>query len=277
MKLLWYIFLSVITESFALESRAVLPLRSVRISKHYGQQSSSDRRWYVRKDMSSLSMGVYDDNRGTRGRRLYFPSLEPSSSTWNTANTLTIARVVSIPFFITAIAQGKRPLSVLVFVLSCITDFIDGYIARRFEQTSSFGAFLDPVADKLLVASALILLMLHISTIPFAISVSLIICREIIVSALREWMAERNKRAEIKVGYLGKVKTAFQMISTVLLLAFAPGSLAFPSFKCPQIAALSHSLYPTGLLLFYTSTVLTVWTGLQYFLVSLPSLCQEER
>ena len=109
-------------------------------------------------------------------------------------NILTISRVFMIPIFMLCYIFRKQNLGVAVYVLSCITDLLDGYLARKFNVTSSFGAFLDPVADKLMVAAALILLVCQLPVWWFACPVVLIMCREIAVSALREWMAEKGKR-----------------------------------------------------------------------------------
>ena len=165
--------------------------------------------------------------------------------------------------------MGRRATSLVLYIASCLTDFLDGYIARRYDQCSAFGSFLDPVADKLLVAAALILLMAYVNTSLFAISVALILCREIFVSALREWMAERNARAEVQVGSLGKVKTALQMISTAIIIAFLPPS---ENFKAMFMFKTNPLLYRSGMVMFYISAFLTVFSGAQYFVAALPKL-----
>lgn len=218
---------------------------------------------------SSKSLGVFQRSRARLSSGKHFPSLAPSTSVLNTANTLTIARMFSIPFFMVALSTGKRRTSISIYIASCITDFLDGYIARKYQQCSSFGSFLDPVADKLLVATALILLMSHVNTVPFAVAVALILCREIFVSALREWMAEKNARADVQVGPLGKIKTALQMISTALLIAFLPHSNTLPSMF---VNSPPPVLYKTGIATFYASALLTIWSGVQYFVAALPSL-----
>lgn len=110
----------------------------------------------------------------------------------------------------------------LVFALAAITDWFDGYLARKLDQTSPFGAFLDPVADKLMVATALVLLVDTYSNFWITVPAIIIIGREIVISALREWMAELGKRANIAVSYVGKLKTALQMLSIFIMLAAVP-------------------------------------------------------
>ena len=169
-----------------------------------------------------------------------------------------------------ALSTGRRFISLILYVASCVTDFLDGYIARKYGQCSAFGSFLDPVADKLLVAAALVLLMPHVNTTLYTVSVTLILCREIFVSALREWMAERKARAAVQVGPLGKVKTALQMISTVMIIAFLPTSNSFKGLFSDN-----PPLFQCGLFMFYVSTFLTVLSGAQYFVAALPKLMED--
>ena len=136
---------------------------------------------------------------------------------WNLPNLLTLFRIILIPVLVVMYfwPSPYRELIIAgIFIVAAITDWLDGYLARRMNAISAFGAFLDPVADKLIVSSALVLLVsdteilsrvLH--TLPFAVSVAIIIGREIVISALREWMAELGERGAVAVGVLGKVKT----------------------------------------------------------------------
>ncbi len=178
-------------------------------------------------------------------------------------NILTISRVIMIPIFMLCYIFRKQNMGVMIYVLSCVTDLLDGYIARKFNATSPFGAFLDPVADKLMVAAALILLVCQLPVWWFACPVVIIMCREIAVSALREWMAEKGQRNIVQVGYLGKVKTATQMISTTLLLATCPGTANFDIAVSTGLAA--PAMFTAGLLLLYFSTILTVFSAVEYF------------
>jgi cardiolipin synthase (CMP-forming) len=150
---------------------------------------------------------------------------------WNTPNILTVLRIALIPVFVVifylphgAIMEGGFPAqwvnltAAVIFALAAFTDWLDGYWARRYHQTSSFGAFLDPVADKLMVAAALIVL------VEFhrvgAVVATIIIGREIAISALREWMASIGKRSNVAVALIGKIKTAAQMLAILLLLYY---------------------------------------------------------
>ncbi|MCW0217765.1 MAG: CDP-diacylglycerol--glycerol-3-phosphate 3-phosphatidyltransferase, partial [Prosthecobacter sp.] len=140
-------------------------------------------------------------------------------------NLLTLMRIMLIPVFIAAFYlpfSWAHGLAALIFALASFTDWLDGYLARRLKLMSPFGAFLDPVADKLLIASALLLLVggkdINYITLPAIV----IVGREIVISALREWMAEMGARASVAVGYIGKVKTTLQMAALLLLILYDP-------------------------------------------------------
>ena len=147
---------------------------------------------------------------------------------WNIPNSLTMLRIVLIPVFVglfylpvgTLTSHQVNLFSTLIFALASITDWLDGYLARRLNQTSAFGAFLDPVADKLMVAAALIVLVEFGRT--GAIIALIIIGREIAISALREWMAGIGSRSSVAVAAIGKVKTALQMAAILFLLYYDP-------------------------------------------------------
>lgn len=139
----------------------------------------------------------------------------------NVPTILTLLRIALIPVLVLTFYlpfHWSNVACVTVFVLAAITDWLDGYLARRNNQLSHFGAFLDPVADKLMVAVALILLVQQNPTIVFAIAAAVIVGREITISALREWMAELGERGRVKVSWVGKVKTIFQMTAIGFLL-----------------------------------------------------------
>ena len=152
--------------------------------------------------------------------------------TFNLPNILTLLRVILIPVLVVIYLLDlpwSHLVATVIFVVAAITDWLDGYLARRLQQNSKFGAFLDPVADKLIVAVALVLLATDKDILQnvwsvslFTCVISIILCREIIVSALREWMAEIGKRGNVAVSYIGKVKTTFQMIAISLLLYQMP-------------------------------------------------------
>ena len=139
----------------------------------------------------------------------------------NLATLLTISRMAFIPlialFFI--LSDGKyRDISAYIFLLAIITDYLDGYVARNFNQTTAFGAFLDPIADKLLVVITIFLLAGSLDSIIFILSSLIIISREFLVIAIRQRLAELKTNMPLKVNNLGKIKTGFQMSALVFLL-----------------------------------------------------------
>ncbi|TBR44318.1 CDP-diacylglycerol--glycerol-3-phosphate 3-phosphatidyltransferase [Marinomonas agarivorans] len=143
----------------------------------------------------------------------------------NIPNILTSIRIVMIPVLVIFYYlpwEGRYTACAIVFALASITDWLDGYLARKLNQTSEFGAFLDPVADKIMVAIALVLLVETYANPLMTIASAIIIGREIVISALREWMAEMGKRASIAVSYIGKLKTAMQMLAIFILLGHEP-------------------------------------------------------
>lgn len=175
------------------------------------------------------------------------------------ANQLTLARIALIPLFVVVFYlpyKWSYPAAAIIFSLAAITDWLDGYIARRYQQATEFGAFLDPVADKLMVAVALVLLVgVHESPL-LAIASAVIIGREIVISALREWMAELGKRSSVAVSFLGKIKTAAQMVALIILLAFEP-----ESHPQAQLA---------GYFLIYLAAGLTLWSMFIYLKAAWP-------
>ncbi|WP_456269537.1 CDP-diacylglycerol--glycerol-3-phosphate 3-phosphatidyltransferase [Kushneria sp. AK178] len=174
-------------------------------------------------------------------------------------NILTLTRIVLIPLLVIVfyLSTGwSNPLAALLFTIASVTDWFDGYLARRWDQSTPFGAFLDPVADKLMVAVALGVLIEFYSDAILTLPALVIIGREIVISALREWMAELGKRASVSVSSIGKYKTAFQMISIILLLGFAPGTL----------------LAQVGFLLLYLAAILTLWSMYKYLRAAWPEL-----
>ena len=186
----------------------------------------------------------------------------------NIPNILTLARIALIPVFliiaywppaIGADQEGSMTRHIVltaIFVIAAVTDWFDGYLARTLNQTSAFGRFLDPVADKLMVAAALIVLVQWVPTISMAFAAIVIISREITVSALREWMAELGKSTSVAVSYVGKLKTTFQMIAiTVLLLNW-------------------QSLEMIGYVLMVAAVILTLWSMMIYLRAAWPYLKQ---
>ena len=180
---------------------------------------------------------------------------------WNVPNLLTAFRVVLIPVFVLVFylpVEWRFLAAGVIFIVASITDWLDGHLARQLDQATLFGAFLDPVADKVMVGIAMVLLVTRYPTAAFAIPAAIIVGREIAVSALREWMAELGKRASVAVSYVGKVKTVLQMVAiSILLLEPSAGSawLRIPGFIAIYLAAL-----------------LTLWSMLVYLLAAWPLL-----
>jgi cardiolipin synthase (CMP-forming) len=181
---------------------------------------------------------------------------------WNIPNILTVLRIALIPVFVgifylphNIFALGIQPTHTLnliaasVFGLAAFTDWLDGYWARKYNQTSAFGAFLDPVADKLMVAAALIVLV-EFDRVGAVVSL-IIIGREIAISALREWMASIGKSSNVAVAMIGKIKTAAQMLAILLLLYF------------DHIGSFNTAL--VGTLLIYVAAILTL-VSMAYYL-----------
>jgi len=143
----------------------------------------------------------------------------------NLPTFLTWLRIAAIPLLVLLFylpVPWAWPAAAMLFALAALTDALDGYLARRLNQQSRFGAFLDPVADKLIVAAALILLVHEHGDIAMTVAAVIIVGREIVISALREWMAEVGARAAVAVSSLGKIKTIAQMIALICLLYHQP-------------------------------------------------------
>ncbi len=169
---------------------------------------------------------------------------------WNIPNILTSFRIVLIPVFLVVFylpMEDARFWAAFIFWLAAITDALDGYIARRFNQFTKFGEFLDPVADKAMVVAALVVIVEDYNSALITIPALTMICRELIVSALREWMAQSGNRAKVAVSNLGKWKTVAQMIALIGLLWNA-----------------NIYIYWLSMFLFYASFVLTVWSMWEY-------------
>lgn len=172
----------------------------------------------------------------------------------NIPNALTILRILLIPVLVVVFYLPFRDhllFAAAIFAFAAVTDWIDGYLARRLGQMTAFGAFLDPVADKLMVAITLVLLVERHNTLLFTLAACVIIGREIVISALREWMAELGERTSVAVSYIGKVKTAFQMLAITGLLAIDPAR------DESWLLALCY-------LVLYSAAILTLWSMFIY-------------
>ena len=180
----------------------------------------------------------------------------------NLANQLTIFRIVVIPllvfFFYWPVSWAGYAV-VSLFIVAALSDWFDGYIARRLQQTTGFGAFLDPVADKLIVAVVLILLTEEVGSWPLTVAALVIIGREITVSGLREWMSSLGKEKLVRVTFVAKIKTVVQMTAIVFLLLAQKTTLSLPGID----------LFVVGLFLLYLAVVLTLVSMLIYvFLIA---------
>lgn len=174
---------------------------------------------------------------------------------------LTLLRIALIPVLIIVfyLPYGWVPIaSAMIFSLAAITDWLDGYLARKLKQVSAFGAFLDPVADKLMVATALVLIVQDMPSAWIVVPAVIIIGREITVSALREWMAEIGASSAVAVNSLGKIKTAAQMTALIMLL------FKYPLFTLP--------ILEIGIVMLYISAILTLWSMIIYMKKAWPSL-----
>ena len=179
----------------------------------------------------------------------------------NVPNTLTVSRIIMIPVLVLVFYwpfENHKLVAAAVFGLAAITDWFDGYLARKLAQMTDFGAFLDPVADKLMVAVALVLLVEQHDTIIFTLAACVIIGREIVISALREWMAELGERTSVAVSYIGKIKTTFQMIAIAALLALSPNSETW--------------MLGLAYLVLYAAAILTLWSMVIYLKAAWPVL-----
>ncbi|MGB6449118.1 MAG: CDP-diacylglycerol--glycerol-3-phosphate 3-phosphatidyltransferase [Steroidobacteraceae bacterium] len=183
------------------------------------------------------------------------------STSWTWPNILTWIRIAAIPLVVVAFylhSHWADPAAGLIFAAAGITDSLDGYLARRLGQTSRLGAFLDPVADKLIVATALVLLVSRDHRPVVVLTAAVIIGREIAISALREWMAEVGQHRKVAVSLLGKCKTVFQLIGLALML-YRHSVLAFPT-------------YEVGLALTVLAAALTLVSMVSYLRAAWPDL-----
>jgi cardiolipin synthase (CMP-forming) len=175
---------------------------------------------------------------------------------------LTWARIVAIPlivgvFYLPLQADLRNLIATVLFVVVALTDWLDGWLARRLNQTSSFGAFLDPVADKFLVCAALLVLV-ELDRVASLVAL-VIIGREIAISALREWMAQIGASRSVAVHMLGKLKTVTQMVAIPFLL-----------YDGPLFGVIDTRLWGTGLI--WLASVLTIWSMVYYLRKALPEI-----
>ena len=184
----------------------------------------------------------------------------------NLANLLTLFRIASIPVVVICFYSSlphARPIAAILFGVAAVTDLIDGWVARRFNQTSRFGEFLDPVADKLMVSIVLVMLVQAESTKFEDVIAMIIIGREITVSALREWMATIGERANVQVSMAGKIKTTLQMFG-----------IAFMVYKNTLFGL---DIYTIGFVLLVAAAIMTIWSMWIYLKAAWPFIISDQQ
>ena len=182
----------------------------------------------------------------------------------NLANLLTLFRIAAIPIVVISFYSPMphaRPIAAILFGIAAVTDIIDGWVARRYGQTSRFGEFLDPVADKLMVSIALVMLVQAESGWFEDVIAMIIIGREITVSALREWMATIGERANVKVSVAGKVKTVLQMFGIAFMI-YHNDFMGIP-------------VYRLGFVLLVLAAIMTIWSMFIYLKAAWPFIMHD--
>ena len=183
----------------------------------------------------------------------------------NIANVLTLGRIALVPAVVLSFYLPwlwAHYLAAFIFILAAITDLFDGYLARSLNQVTRFGAFLDPIADKLVVAVSLVLIVAELGRWYVAIPAATIIGRELAVSGLREWMADVGRLTKVAVTNIAKIKTAVQMVAISLLLIYHP-----------DINQPTYLIF--ALFLLYLAAVMTLWSMLLYLRAAWPYLSEE--
>jgi CDP-diacylglycerol--glycerol-3-phosphate 3-phosphatidyltransferase len=177
-------------------------------------------------------------------------------------NIITSLRIILIPIIVIVFylpVSWGNVAAASIFIIAALSDWLDGYLARKWDQHTAFGAFFDPVADKLIVAIVLVMLVDEYASIWLTLSAMVIIGREVVISALREWMAEIGKRTSVAVSYVGKLKTTLQMIAIIILLF---GELGSPTAQL-------------GLFCMFIAAALTLWSMFIYLKAAWPDLSNE--
>lgn len=183
----------------------------------------------------------------------------------NLANILTLFRIAAIPVVVICFYStlpNARPIAAILFGIAAVTDLIDGWVARRFGQTSRFGEFLDPVADKLMVSIVLVMLVQNESGWFEDVIAMIIIGREITISALREWMATIGERANVKVSTAGKIKTTLQMFG-IAFMVYHNDLFGIP-------------IYTVGFVLLVAAAVMTLWSMVIYLRAAWPFIVEDQ-
>jgi CDP-diacylglycerol--glycerol-3-phosphate 3-phosphatidyltransferase len=185
----------------------------------------------------------------------------------NLPTRITVSRLAMVPILVLVFYlpfENHQIVAAGVFTLAALTDWFDGYLARKLGQMTEFGAFLDPVADKLMVAVALVLLVEQHDTILFTLAACVIVGREIVVSALREWMAELGARTSVRVNFVAKVKTVVQMLAIIVALALDP------VVNAGWMLALAYAML-------YAAALLTLWSMVIYLKAAWKVILEREQ
>lgn len=183
----------------------------------------------------------------------------------NLAILLTLFRIAAIPAVVVLFYSqipNARPIAAILFGIAAITDFLDGWVARKYGQASAFGEFLDPVADKLMVSIVLVMLVQGDPDWHVDIIAMIIIGREITISALREWMATIGERANVKVSWTGKLKTVLQMFG-----------IAFMVYEEPFLGI---NIYEIGFALLVVAAIMTIWSMMIYLRAAWPFIANRD-
>ncbi|WP_166423873.1 CDP-diacylglycerol--glycerol-3-phosphate 3-phosphatidyltransferase [Paraglaciecola sp. 20A4] len=187
---------------------------------------------------------------------------------WTIPNIITLIRVLLIPIFVAVYFldwKWAHQAAAFIFWFAAITDWFDGYLARKLEQSTAFGAFLDPVADKLIVATALLLITDTYATAWITVPAILLLAREVYISALREWMGQKGLQDTVKVSFMGKAKTMAQMLALIGLLSEMQYFMGIPIYWVTL-----------GYILLYFAAVLSLWSMVTYTIAAWPSLSKSE-
>ena len=178
----------------------------------------------------------------------------------NIPTLFTFFRILLIPVFVVVfyIPDAGNIIACIIFIIAAITDWLDGYLARKLMQTSKLGEFLDPVADKLLVVVALVMVVSEYHSIIISLPAAIIIGREVAISALREWMSAIGKSIQLKVIKVAKIKTCLQLIALAMLIAYNDKANIY--------------IITSAVILLYISAVLTIWSMISYLKHAWPHL-----
>lgn len=187
---------------------------------------------------------------------------------WTIPNLITVFRVLLIPVFVTVYFldwKWAHEAGAFIFWFAAITDWFDGYLARKLQQSTPFGAFLDPVADKLIVAAALLMITHEYSSVWITMPAIILLMREIYISALREWMSEIGASNLVKVSFIGKAKTMAQMLALIGLLSGLDYFMGFPIYWVLL-----------GKIMLYIAAILSLWSMIVYTNAAWKTLLQQK-